>query len=143
MPQPSPSSVLHPRVVIVDADRRVQQSLAELLRVTGQIDVAGSAGDVRSALEEVALRRPDAVLVDPRLPDVEAGVALINGLVRAWPELQIVLTGWADTEGHGQPGGTRSRYVSKDGSPEDFVAAIIDACSTRDPGGSMDRRSRP
>jgi DNA-binding NarL/FixJ family response regulator len=129
MPHTSPSSLVQPRVVIVDADRRVQQSLSELLRVTGHIDVAGSAGDVRSALELVDLERPDAVLVDPRLPDVEAGVALINGLVRARPDLRVVLTGWADTEGHAQLGGSRTRYVSKDGSPEDFVAAIIDACA--------------
>jgi DNA-binding NarL/FixJ family response regulator len=128
MPLTSPSPLMHPRVVIVDSDRRVQQSLSDLLRVSGQVDVVGSAGDVRAALELVELERPNAVLVDPRLPDVEAGVALINGLVRAWPELRIVLTGWADTEGHGALVGARTRYVSKDGSPEEFVTAIVDAC---------------
>jgi DNA-binding NarL/FixJ family response regulator len=117
-----------PSVVIVDGDRRVQQSLADLLRVTGQVEVAGCAGDVRAALELVERTHPDAVLVDPRLPDIEAGVALINGMARAWPDLNIILTGWADTEGHAVPPGGRTRYVSKDGAPEDFVAAIVDAC---------------
>jgi len=119
-----------PRVVIVDADRRIQQSLADLLEVTGQVNVVGHAGDVRAALEEVQRTSPDAVLVDPRLPDVEAGVALIRGLETAWPRLRVVLTGWGDTEGHAALNGARRCYVSKGGSPEEFLAAIVDACSS-------------
>ncbi len=128
-----PVTVELPRVVIVDADRRVQQSLSELLRVTGKVKVSGSAGDVRGALETVERVHPDVVLVDPRLPDVEAGAALVNGIARAWPKLQIILTGWADTEGHGLLDGVRTTYVGKDSSPEEFVAAILDACGCTDP----------
>lgn len=117
-----------PRVVIVDADRRVQQSLADLLVLTGRVSVVGRAGDVRSALEEVEKEAPDVVLLDPRLPDVEAGVALVAGMRRAWPSMKVVLTGWADVEGHAALDGGHACYVSKGGTPEDFVAAIVDAC---------------
>jgi DNA-binding NarL/FixJ family response regulator len=116
-------------VVIVDSDRRVQQSLSDLLGLTGQVAVVGSAGDVREALEEIERVHPDVVLVDPRLPDLEAGNALIAGMSRAWPSMRIVLTGFADTEGHAHSDGMPVRYVSKGGSPEEFVAAIVDACS--------------
>jgi DNA-binding NarL/FixJ family response regulator len=125
-PRPVPPDA--PRVLIVDADRRVQQSLADLLGLTGKVAVVGSAGDVRAALEEVDRVRPDVVLVDPRLPDIEAGQALIAGMSRAWPSMRIVLTGYADTEGHAHPDGTPATYVSKGGSPEDFVSAIVQAC---------------
>jgi len=125
---PRPAAPASPRVVIVDADRRVQQSLADLLGLTAEVAVVGRAGDVRAALEEVERTRPDVVLVDPRLPDVEAGVALIAGLARAWPTLRIVLTGWGDTEGHASLSATPTSYVSKGGSPEQFVEAIVDAC---------------
>jgi len=125
---PRPVSPDAPRVVIVDSDRRVQQSLSDLLGLTGQVAVVGRAGDVRAALEEVERVHPDVVLLDPRLPDVEAGIALIAGMSRAWPSLRIVLTGYADTEGHAQLNGAPTRYVSKGGSPEDFVAAVVDAC---------------
>jgi DNA-binding NarL/FixJ family response regulator len=118
-----------PRVVIVDADRRVQQSLADLLGIGGEVSVVGRAGDVRAALELVEKTRPDAVLVDPRLPDVEAGVALIRGLETAWPDLRIVLTGWTDTEGHAALSGRQCRYVSKSGSPEDFISTLVACCS--------------
>lgn len=124
-PRPVPPDA--PRVVIVDSDRRVQQSLADLLGLTGKVAVVGRAGDVRAALEEVERVNPDVVLVDPRLPDIEAGVALIAGMSRAWPSLRIVLTGFSDTEGHHSLGESTC-YVSKGGSPEDFVSAIVEAC---------------
>jgi hypothetical protein len=37
------------------------------------------------------------------------------------------MTGWSDTEGHIQPGGSTT-YVSKSASPEEFATAIVDAC---------------
>lgn len=126
-PRPSASTPL-PRVVIVDADRRVQASLADLLVVSGALEVVGRAGDVRSALELVEQERPDAVLVDPRLPDVEAGVALIGGLRRARPDLRVVLTGWTDTSAGTAGPLDGTRYVSKSATPEAFAAAIVDAC---------------
>lgn len=125
---PRPVSPDAPRVLIVDADRRVQQSLADLLGLTGRVAVVGRASDVRAALEEVDRTRPDVVLVDPRLPDVEAGTALVTGISRAWPSLRIVLTGWSDTDGRADLAGAVTSYVSKGGSPEDFVAAIVTAC---------------
>lgn len=129
MSQRAPSTpTAAPRVVIVDADRRVQASLGDLLGVAGDVQVVGRAGDVRSALELVERERPDAVLVDPRLPDVEAGMALIGGLERAWPQLRIVLTGWGDTTGHAQDSRRHAQYVSKTASPEEFTDAIVDAC---------------
>lgn len=116
-----------PRVAIVDADRRVIQSLSDLLAVGGSVSVVGGAGDVRSALELVERTQPDAVLVDPRLPDIDAGMALVAGMSRAWPSLRVVLTGWSDTAGHAQHVDA-TPYVSKTASPEEFAAAIVDAC---------------
>lgn len=117
-----------PRVVIVDADRRVQQSLADLLAVNGGVTVVGRAGDVRTALETVERTHPDVLLVDPRLPDVEAGRALIAGVRRAWPSLQVVVTGWGPSAGDGELGADTTPSVSKDASPEAFTAAVLQAC---------------
>lgn len=119
-----------PRVVIVDGDRRVQQSLADLLHLTGRVDVVGHANDARRALELVERENPDVMVVDPRLPDLEGGAALVSSLERSRPNLRIVLAGWSVSPE--QPElltGARS-YVSKNGSPEDFIAAVVDACCT-------------
>ncbi len=116
-----------PRVVIVDADRRVLQSLADLLGVTGEVDVVGRAADVRAALEEIERVHPDVVLVDPRLPDVDAGMALIGGMTRAWPSIRVVMTGWGDADARPALNGS-SCYVSKGSSPEEYVEAIVADC---------------
>lgn len=128
MPPSVRASTTAPTVVIVDADRRVRASLADLLAVTGQVRVVGRAADVRTALEVVEREDPSVVLVDPRLPDVEAGMALISGLRRARPELRVVLTGWGDTTGHAIGPFDGTAYVSKSASPEAFAAAIVEAC---------------
>jgi DNA-binding NarL/FixJ family response regulator len=122
---PGTAETPSPRVVVVDADRRVQQSIAEVLRVAG-VEVIGTAGDVRTALELVALTQPSVLLVDPRLPDIEAGRSLLSGLALGWPQLRLVLMGWNDERGGVDPGLT---FVSKTAPPEEFVAATLDACS--------------
>lgn len=114
--------------MIVDEDRRVQQSLADLLRLTGRLNVIGRAGDVRSALEIVERENPDVLIVDPRLPDLEAGAALVTSLRRARPSLRIVLAGWSVTPEQPELLSGACSYVSKNGTPEDFIAAVVDAC---------------
>jgi DNA-binding NarL/FixJ family response regulator len=83
---------------------------------------------VRAALELIEHARPDAVLVDPRLPDVAAGAALIHGIHRAWPATRVILTGWPDAQGESALVESENCYVSKDGSPDEFVSAIVNAC---------------
>ena len=103
-----------PRVVIVDADRRVLQSLSDLLGVTGEVEVVGRAGDVRAALEEVERESPRRRARRPS-PSRRRGRRWrsIGGMARAWPSLRIVLTGWGDTEGHVRARRLRTTYVSK------------------------------
>jgi DNA-binding NarL/FixJ family response regulator len=117
-----------PRVVIVDEDRRVQQSLADLLRLTGRVNVIGQASNVRSALELVEREDPDVLIVDPHLPDLAAGAALVSSLERARPSLRIVLAGWSVTPEQPELLSGACSYVSKNGSPEEFISAVVDAC---------------
>jgi DNA-binding NarL/FixJ family response regulator len=117
-----------PSVVIIDADRRIRQSLSDVLRLAGGVEVLGSAGDVRAALELMERHQPDVVVVDPRLPDVPAGVALLSGIRLAWPETRIVLTGWVGAES-ALPGPDLA-FVAKSAPAEEFVAAVVEACCT-------------
>lgn len=123
--QPIPGSH-RPRVVIVDVDRRVQQSLADVLDLGG-LSVVGTAGDVRAALEAVERERPDVLLIDPRLPDIAAGQALLTSLALGWPDMRVVVMGWTEGLEHAPPA-PRSATVPKNADPDDFVAAAIAAC---------------
>jgi DNA-binding NtrC family response regulator len=114
-----------PRVAVVDSDRRVQQSLAEVLRVAGA-NVVGTAGDVRAALELISSQQPTVVIVDPRLPDLDAGMALLSSVSLGWPTVRVVLMGWADDGEARLPADVT--FVPKSAPSEEFVAAALAAC---------------
>jgi len=121
MPAVSPT-----RVAIVDADRRIRASLAEVLRVAG-VSVVGTAGDVRGALELLEDHGAEVLVIDPRLPELEAGNALLSSIQLRWPETRIVLMGWADvSDGEAANG---APYVPKSAIPEEFVSATVAACN--------------
>lgn len=123
---PGTGTDARPRVVVVDLDRRVQQSVAEVLRLAG-VEVVGTAGDPRAALELIAAEHPTVLLMDPRLPDISAGNALLSSIELGWPALRVVLMGWPDA--NERPPRRSVAFVSKSAQPEDFVAATLAACN--------------
>ncbi len=106
----------------------MQQSLGDLLRLTGRVNVIAGASDVRTALQIVDREDPDVLIVDPRLPDLEAGAALVTSLRRSRPSLRIVLAGWSVAPEQPELLSSACSYVSKNGTPEEFIAAVVDAC---------------
>jgi DNA-binding NarL/FixJ family response regulator len=122
---PETNDVAAARVAVVDADRRIQQSLAEVLRVAG-LQVVGTAGDVRSALELIESARPSVLLVDPRLPDVDAGAALLSSVALGWPSVRLVVMSWTEEPLPGLH--AAHAFVSKTSQPEEFISAAIAAC---------------
>ncbi|HET8586978.1 MAG TPA: response regulator [Candidatus Limnocylindria bacterium] len=128
MPSSATSAESPTRVLVVDADRRVQQSMSDALQLSGRVDVVGRAGDVRTALELIALRSPGVVVMDPRLPDLAAAVALVRGIQRGWPTLRIVMIAWSDALENAELARAADAIVAKNASPEEFVAKVVDAC---------------
>lgn len=116
-----------PSVAVVDADRRVRQSLADLLAIAG-LPVAGVAGSVGEALGLVDHERPAILLVDPRLPDVDAGEALLSAVGRLYPSVRVVLMGWSDALERPALLAQAVAYLPKGSTPEEFVAAALAAC---------------
>ncbi len=90
-PQPPPL-----RVLVVDADARTRESLSGLLGIGRRCVVVGSAGTDTEALELAERLRPDVVVLDPRLPDVDRGMALIGRLRLLLPDVRIALMGSSD-----------------------------------------------
>lgn len=83
------------RLLVVDADRRVRSSLAGLLDLVERVEVVGSAGHARAALDACESCRPDAVIIDPRLPELPDGIGFIRGLRADRPEVRVVVIAWA------------------------------------------------
>jgi DNA-binding NarL/FixJ family response regulator len=78
------------RVLVVDADRRVRQSLAGLIRVSDGLTLSGAVGDPVGAMHVLEGDPVDVVLIDPRLPEAEVGVALLGQIRTRWPGTRIV-----------------------------------------------------
>lgn len=84
------------RVLVVDADRRVRQGLAGLIRVSDGLSLAGAVGDAMSAMRTLEGAGADVVLIDPRLPEAEVGLALLGEIRARWPHLRVVALALVD-----------------------------------------------
>ncbi|GAA3883500.1 response regulator transcription factor [Saccharothrix violaceirubra] len=56
------------RVLVVDDQRLIRESIAALLDLQDGVTVVGTAGDGRAAIEAVEVLAPDVVLMDVRMP---------------------------------------------------------------------------
>jgi DNA-binding NarL/FixJ family response regulator len=84
------------RILVVDADERVRESLAGLLGIGQRCVVVGSAGHPAAALALIAADPPDIVMLDPRLPDVAEGRAFIAQVRLIAPTVRVILMGSVD-----------------------------------------------
>ena len=115
------------RVLVVDADDRVRESLAGLLAISGQCVVVASAGQVGQALELAVAHQPDVVIIDPRLPEVDGGIALISSLRASMPTVRILAMSWSDTLEAAVRECGADGFVRKTFRPSELTAAIVAA----------------
>jgi DNA-binding NarL/FixJ family response regulator len=113
------------RVVIADDQRAVREGLAMLVGLTEGIEVVGTAAN---GVEAVALAnelRPDVVLMDLRMPEME-GAEATRAIRTTLPGTHVlVLTTYADDESlfPALQAGARG-YLTKDASAEEIERAI-------------------
>ena len=115
------------RVLIVDEDWRVRQSLAGLISLGERIESVETAGDTGSALRVLEERHPDVILIDPRLPDDRAGLLLLDRIRSAWPALPIIAMSASDTVEDPALECGCAAFVAKGGQPSEFLDAIAGA----------------
>ena len=113
------------RVLVVDADDRVRESLTGLLTIGGRCLVVASAGQVGPALDLAIDHQPDVVIVDPRLPEVDGGIAFISRLRASAPSIRILAMGWSDTLEADVLDGGADGFVRKTFRPSELLAAVV------------------
>jgi DNA-binding NarL/FixJ family response regulator len=113
------------RIVIADDQRVVRDGLAMLVGLIDDLDVVGTACDGAEAVALAHETRPDVVLMDLRMPELE-GAEATRRIRSSVPETQIlVLTTYADDESlfPALQAGARG-YLTKDASAEEIERAI-------------------
>jgi DNA-binding NarL/FixJ family response regulator len=122
---PTPVQRVPLRILVVDADDCIRESLAGLLRIGGQCAVVGSAGGPDDALALAVAMRPDVVLLDPRLPAMAGGRTIIACLREAAPWVRIlVLTGSDGAVDRARADGADA-YVRKTFRPHELIDAVV------------------
>jgi DNA-binding NarL/FixJ family response regulator len=86
------SLAITPRVLIVDGDHRVRDSLADLIGLADGVEVVGATSQLRETLDAVDRLEPGVVVIDPYLPDLASGLGLIGTLRASGRNLRIVAT---------------------------------------------------
>jgi DNA-binding NarL/FixJ family response regulator len=113
------------RVLVVDADDRVRESLTGLLAIGGRCIVVASAGYAGAAFDLAIDYRPDVVIVDPRLPEVDTGMALIARLRTHLPAVRILAMSWSDSLEAAVIESGANGFVRKTFRPTELVAAVL------------------
>jgi len=97
------------RVLVVDDDPAIRRTLVANLEARGyEVQVAA---DGRTALTLAAGRRPDVVLLDLGLPDMN-GINVVEGL-RGWTDVPIVILSARETEA--------DKVTALDAGADDYV----------------------
>jgi DNA-binding NarL/FixJ family response regulator len=123
------------RVLLADDQRLVRSGFRMILRAEPDIEVVGEAADGREAIEAAAKLKPDVVLMDIRMPEVdglEATRRLMNG-DEPRPHVVVLTTFNLDEYVYEALRAGASCFLLKDAPEEQLVSAIRLAAD----GGAM------
>lgn len=86
------------KVLIVDDHEMVRLGISSYLGVQSDMEVVGEAENGQEAVEKALVLRPDAILMDVVMPEMD-GIAATKEILRQWPEAKIIiLTSFIDDE---------------------------------------------
>jgi DNA-binding NarL/FixJ family response regulator len=113
------------RVLIVDDDDLMRAGLRGVLSSDQAIEVVGEAGDGREAAYRTRLLRPDVVLMDVRMPDLD-GISATRELLTTFPEVKVVILTTFEQDDYifGALNAGASGFLLKRTRPEELIAAI-------------------
>jgi len=109
------------RVLLVDHDDRVRESLAGLLRIGQKCLVIGTAGTADGAVLLAAETAPDVVVVDPRLPGID-GAGLIARFRAVAPKTRVLVLNWSETA---DLTSGADAYARKTFRPHELIDAVV------------------
>ena len=86
-------------ILLVDDHAVMRTGLVSLLETCRDVEVIGDTGDGESAIRKALKLRPDVVIMDLMMPEMD-GVETTRRLLEKWPEANVlVLTTFATSDG--------------------------------------------
>jgi DNA-binding NarL/FixJ family response regulator len=115
------------RVVVVDGDDLVRETVAALLGIGDLVDVVGVAGQADPAIDLIRAARPDVVIVDPRLPELADGLAFIKTIHAVAPMARVLIVCSPEFLAREELVAGPDRCLRKTFRPDDLTAAVVAA----------------
>ena len=116
------------KVLVVDDQTALAEEIAEILRTDTELEVVGTAADGFDALAKIPDTRPDVVLLDIRMPNMN-GVVATQRIKTEYPATKVlILTTFDDSDyilnaiNNGASG-----YLLKDIGGDALIAAVKNA----------------
>ena len=128
------------RVLIADDRSRSRQGLRALLATQSEISVVAEARNGQEALRLVEETRPDAVVMDARMPKMD-GLAATRAIKERWPDVRVVvLTMYGSHRADALASGADA-FLVKGCPAEVLLEAILEReAGNGEPAGVVDRR---
>ena len=113
------------RVLIADDQELIRQSLSFVLDAQPDIQMVGAAANGREAIEMVRSQKPDVVLMDVRMPEVD-GVECTRLIKAAHPQIKVIILTTFDDDDYvfGALRYGASGYLLKGVSVADLASAV-------------------
>jgi DNA-binding NarL/FixJ family response regulator len=113
------------RVLLVDDDQLMRAGLRAVLSSDADIEVVGEAATGRAAVARVRALRPDLVLMDVRMPDLD-GIAATREVLATSPDVKVVILTTFEDDDYifGALSAGASGFLLKRTTPEELLAAI-------------------
>jgi DNA-binding NarL/FixJ family response regulator len=113
------------RVLVVDDQRLIRDGIASLLGLQPGVTVVGTAANGREAVEQAVTLRPDVVLMDVRMPDVD-GITALETIRKQAPGCRVVMLTTFDDEEYVVPAmrAGATGYLLKDLPARELAGAV-------------------
>lgn len=113
------------RVLLVDDHKLLRESLRYLLKLEGDIEVVGEAGNAKEALDLAAHMHPDIVIMDIGMPGIN-GIEATRQLIDLVPDVKVIaLSGYTDRHFVDEMlNAGASGYISKAAAGDELLKAI-------------------
>ena len=113
------------RLLIADDHPVVRDGLRGIFEASGEFEVAGEAANGREAVDRAAALRPDVVLMDLRMPELD-GVSAIRALAERGVDARVLVLTTYDTDTDVVPAieAGATGYLLKDSPPEELLRGV-------------------
>jgi DNA-binding NarL/FixJ family response regulator len=113
-------------VLIADDQTLFRVGLARLLEEDPRVDIVGQAGDGVEAVKQAGSLKPDVVLMDLKMPNLD-GIEATRQIVASLPGVRVLLLTTFEADNHviqALKAGA-SGYILKDSKPDSIVSSLL------------------